>query len=52
LEQYASISEEFANQADVQGQRLLAAVDSSIDPATIPDVPLLDEMSRRAQGAS
>ncbi len=49
-EHFQALGPEFDRQADVQTQRLQAAIDPSYDTARIPtDVPLLDEVSRQAQ---
>ena len=49
LENYQHVTGELVQQADVQVQRLRAAAAGELDTAHIPDVPLLDEMSRQAQ---
>ncbi|OYY95084.1 MAG: hypothetical protein B7Y41_05920 [Hydrogenophilales bacterium 28-61-23] len=48
-EHYAALAEEFASQAGTQAMRLQAAIDPKFDTSTIPDVPMLDEISRAAQ---
>lgn len=49
LEGYDRLGEEFDRQVEVLEKRLQAAVHGNVDISQIPDVPLLDEMSRRAQ---
>ena len=49
LENYQHVTGELVAQTDVQMQRLRAAVDGNVDVSQIPEVPLLDEMSRQAQ---
>ena len=49
LEGYDRLGEEFDRQVEVLEKRLQAAVHGDVDISQIPDVPLLDEMSRRAQ---
>ena len=39
----------FTTQAELQGQRLQAAIDPELDLAQLPSVPMLDEMARQAQ---
>ena len=48
LENYADVGAEFAQQAQMMGARLKACVLGQL-PSAAPDIPLLDEMSRRAQ---
>jgi chemosensory pili system protein ChpA (sensor histidine kinase/response regulator) len=49
LERYDGLGDEFDRQVDVQEKRLQAALHGNVDLSNIPDIPLLDEMSRRAQ---
>ena len=49
LENYENLTDEFVQQADVQARRLQSAVYGNIDASQIPNIPLLDEISRRAQ---
>jgi chemosensory pili system protein ChpA (sensor histidine kinase/response regulator) len=48
LENYSGVGAEFAQQAQLMGSRLEACVLGK-PPASAPAIPLLDEMSRRAQ---
>ncbi|MGQ9686762.1 MAG: Hpt domain-containing protein, partial [Thiobacillaceae bacterium] len=49
-EHFQALGQEFDRQADVLTQRMQAAIDPSYDTSRIPtDVPLLDEVSRKAQ---
>jgi len=48
-EHFAALGVEFQNQAGAQAMRLQAAIDPNFDISTIPDVPMLDEISRSAQ---
>ncbi len=48
-EHYAALGDEFNRQASSQAMRLQAAIDPHFDTSTIPDVPMLDEISRAAQ---
>lgn len=43
------LPESFASQAELQGQRLQAAVDPELDLTQLASVPMLDEMARQAQ---
>lgn len=49
LEGYSRLGEEFERQVEVLEKRLQAAIHGNVDISQIPDVPLLDEMSRQAQ---
>ena len=49
LENYEKLTDSFSQQADVQSKRLQAAVFGDIDLSQIPNIPMLDEISRRAQ---
>ncbi|BBP05712.1 hypothetical protein TPL01_24640 [Sulfuriferula plumbiphila] len=49
LENYQHVTGELVAQADVQVQRLRAAAYGDVDVTQIPEIPLLDEMSRHAQ---
>ncbi|GBL44250.1 signal transduction histidine kinase CheA [Sulfuriferula multivorans] len=49
LENYQNVTGELVAQADVQMLRLRAAAYGDVDVSQIPEIPLLDEMSRRAQ---
>ncbi len=50
IDHFESLGQEFDRQADVQTQRLQAAIDPNYDVSRIPaDVPMLDEVSRQAQ---
>ncbi len=49
LENYQHVTGELVAQADVQVQRLRAAAYGDVDVSQIPEIPLLDEMSRHAQ---
>ncbi len=46
---YEALGEAFTRQSEVQAMRLQAAVDPSFDASRIPEVDLLDEISRAAQ---
>jgi chemosensory pili system protein ChpA (sensor histidine kinase/response regulator) len=46
---FESLGEEFKRQADTQAMRVQAATDPNFDVSTIPQVDLLDEISRSAQ---
>ncbi len=48
VENFTRLAPEFAHQADTMGARLAAVRDGNV-PQGVPEVPLLDEMSRRAQ---
>ncbi len=48
VENFARLSPEFAHQAETMGARLAACRQGGM-PQGVPEVPLLDEMSRRAQ---
>ncbi|WP_413437575.1 Hpt domain-containing protein [Sulfuriferula sp. GW1] len=49
LENYQNVTGELVAQADVQMLRLRAAAYGDVDVSQIPEIPLLDEMSRHAQ---
>jgi chemosensory pili system protein ChpA (sensor histidine kinase/response regulator) len=49
LENFFRLTPEFAQQSEVQARRLQAAADGTLGEAELPEVPLLDEMSRKAQ---
>ncbi|HUW29084.1 MAG TPA: Hpt domain-containing protein [Sulfuriferula sp.] len=49
LENYQHVTGELVAQAEVQVQRLRAAAYGDVDITQIPEIPLLDEMSRHAQ---
>jgi chemosensory pili system protein ChpA (sensor histidine kinase/response regulator) len=49
LENYENLTGVFSQQADIQAKRLQAAIYGNIDMSDIPQIPLLDEISRRAQ---
>ncbi len=49
LENYRGATDEFRRQAEVQSRRLQASLQGKLDEVEITDIPLLDEMSRRAQ---
>ena len=49
LENYENLTDEFVQQADVQAKRLQSVMYGNIDASQIPNIPLLDEISRRAQ---
>lgn len=48
-EHYAALGEEFAAQSSSQAMRLQAAIDPQFDTSRIPEVAMLDEISRTAQ---
>jgi chemosensory pili system protein ChpA (sensor histidine kinase/response regulator) len=48
-EHYAALGDEFAAQSGSQAMRLQAAIDPNFDTSRIPDVAMLDEISRAAQ---
>ncbi len=48
-EHFESLGEEFARQAETQAMRVQAAIDPGFNTASIPQVDLLDEISRAAQ---
>ena len=48
IQNYARLTPEFAHHAEVQGRRLQASL-SGLSTADIEEVPLLDEMGRKAQ---
>ena len=49
LEHYLGATDEFTRQAEVQSTRLQAALQGKLDEIEVSDIPLLDEMSRKAQ---
>lgn len=49
LENYDRLTDEFARQADTQARRMRATREDRLDEENIPSIPLLDEMSRKAQ---
>ncbi|MHB1331591.1 MAG: hybrid sensor histidine kinase/response regulator [Sulfuriferula sp.] len=49
LENYQNVTGELVAQTDVQIQRLRAAAYGDVDVSQIPEIPLLDEISRHAQ---
>jgi chemosensory pili system protein ChpA (sensor histidine kinase/response regulator) len=49
LEHYLGATDEFTRQAEVQSSRLQAALQGRLDEIEVSDIPLLDEMSRKAQ---
>ena len=49
LENYSRLTPEFDQQSEVQVKRLQASAYGKTEEAEIPDIPLLDEMSRKAQ---
>ncbi len=49
LEHYLGATDEFTRQAETQSRRLQASLQGTLDQLEIPDIPLLDEISRRAQ---
>ncbi len=48
-EHYTALGEEFAAQSSSQAMRLQAAIDPQFDTSRIPEVAMLDEISRAAQ---
>ena len=48
-EHFESLGDEFKSQAEAQAMRVQAAIDPSFNVASIPQVDMLDEMSRAAQ---
>ncbi len=48
-EHYVALGDEFTRQASTQAMRLQAALDPNFDTSTIPEVAMLDEISRAAQ---
>jgi chemosensory pili system protein ChpA (sensor histidine kinase/response regulator) len=49
LENFEKLTDAFAQQAEVQAKRLQASTWANIDISDIPSIPLLDEISRKAQ---
>lgn len=49
LENYARLTPEFAQQAEVQGGRLQASLSGEAEGTAAPAIPLLDEFGRKAQ---
>jgi len=49
VEHYTALGVEFTRQASTQAMRLQAAIDPTFDTSTIPEVAMLDEISRAAQ---
>lgn len=49
LENYLGATDEFDRQSDIQAKRLQASLQGTLDEVEIVDIPLLDEISRRAQ---
>lgn len=49
VDHFASLGEAFTRQAQVQAMRVQAAIDPGFDTADIPQVDLLDEISKAAQ---
>ncbi|MFN3397099.1 MAG: Hpt domain-containing protein [Sulfurimicrobium sp.] len=49
LEHYLGATDEFTRQAEVQSARLRAALQGRLGEIEVSDIPLLDEMSRKAQ---
>ncbi|MEN6584742.1 MAG: Hpt domain-containing protein [Sulfuricella sp.] len=49
LEHYLGATDEFSCQAEVQSKRLQATLQGRLDEIEVSDIPLLDEMSRKAQ---
>ncbi|BCB25346.1 hypothetical protein SKTS_02320 [Sulfurimicrobium lacus] len=49
LEHYLGATDEFSRQAEVQSKRLQATLQGRLDEIEVSDIPLLDEMSRKAQ---
>ena len=49
LENFEKLTDVFAQQAEVQAKRLQASTYANIDISDIPSIPLLDEISRKAQ---
>jgi len=48
-EHYSELGQEFVDQAHTQSMRLQASIDPEFDVSQIPEVPMLDEISRAAQ---
>ena len=48
-EHYLALDDEFTRQASTQAMRLQASLDPDFDTSTIPEVAMLDEISRAAQ---
>ncbi len=48
-EHYRELGQEFADQAHAQSMRLQASIDPAFDVSQIPEVAMLDEISRAAQ---
>ena len=46
---YSDLNDEFTRQAEIQAMRVQAALDPNFDTSSIPQVDLLDEISRAAQ---
>jgi chemosensory pili system protein ChpA (sensor histidine kinase/response regulator) len=49
LENYLGATEEFSRQSEAQTRRLQASLDGTLGEVEFSDIPLLDEISRRAQ---